>query len=127
MTQDHTNTPPTSPVNPQDNIKALCGWLAQSMGGDPNSQGALQEQIQVMNALFHATLAAQLDLNRGYHSTELHNQNWIRLALQIQRQCMDTVRAEKAVDYMDSLTAMNISRSLALPHPPQSTERNDEV
>lgn len=113
-----TNPPPHTDTKPHDQIKALCGLLAESLDCPEGNTSVLQDQTQILNALFHATLAAHLDLTpTSSEYTEARRQGWIKLALQIQKQCMDTAKAERAGAYLDSLIEINHKSAAEKMHP----------
>jgi hypothetical protein len=125
-----SHAPQNDSSKPHDQIKALCGLLAESIDCPAGDTGVLQDQTQILNALFHATLAAHLDLTpTSSEYTESRRQGWIKLALQIQKQCMDTAKAERAGAYLNSLIEINHTngRKNMLPHPlPQILSERSE-
>lgn len=118
MNDIHKNTPQPSSTatKPQEHIKLLCERLAGSLYNAPGDHGVLEEQVQVLNALFHATLAEQLELGKNRHGYD-NAHGWLELALKIQKQCTDTVRTQKAIDYMNGLTSIQ-TQKLNAPTPP---------
>lgn len=86
-------------------IKELCDDLARSLHTQRDDISVLGEQTHILNALFNATLAEQLDLNPKFGASSA--QGWMELALKIQKQCMDTVRTRQASEYMESLRDLN--------------------
>lgn len=102
------NTPtPTTKTN-QDRIKELCGHLGGTLYNMPGDERVLDEQVQILNALFHTTLAERLntDSKAGFERQTI-NMAWLKIALQIQRQCAETLRTRKAIEYMDNLTTLS--------------------
>ena len=95
-------------------IKELCGDLARAMQYAPTDTAVLDDQVQILNALFNATLAEQLNLAQQQYG-ESRAQGWLELALKIQKQCMDTVRTRQSASYLDRLSdlhSMKIHRAL---------------
>ena len=133
MTDTHKNTPKPNPpatsnpveanaLSPQDHIKLLCERLANSLYNSPSDHGVLDEQVQVLNSLFHATLAAHLDLDKKRYGYDTQ-QGWLDMALKIQKQCTETVRTQKAIEYMNGLTTINANK-MPIPAP---TYKNGET
>lgn len=108
---DNTHTP-TTKTN-QDRIKELCSHLGGTLYNMPGDERVLDEQVQILNALFHMTLAERLniDANNRRPDIEMRNAGWLKIALQIQRQCAETLRTRKSIEYMDKLTTININGS----------------
>ncbi len=80
----------------------------------PTDTAVLDDQVQILNALFNATLAEQLNLAQQQYG-ESRAQGWLELALKIQKQCMDTVRTRQSASYLDRLSdlhSMKIHRAL---------------
>lgn len=126
-----TKTPKTHKDTPKahDDIKALCAYLTGNISYAPCDETALSEQIQVLNAMFHATLAEQLNLAPGRYELD-DAKGWLEIALKVQKQCMDTVRTQKSVKYMDSLirpveSTVQVEYKTPRPHPPKMDERKE--
>lgn len=117
MTQFFSTDPETTPETPNPPgvpkelpvhmvIKELCGDLARNLHTQGNDISVLGEQVHLLNALFNATLAEQLNLSHQQYG-ESRAQGWLELALKIQKQCMDTVRTRQSAEYMESLRDLN--------------------
>ena len=103
-------TTPTE-IKPHDTIRALCAQLSDALHyGGVGDDAMLEQQAQILNALFHATLAERLDITtRRDEYADARNMGWLALALKIQKQCVDTIRTQQATRYMDSLTTKNVN------------------
>jgi len=114
--EEHPN-PPGIPKDVPGHIviKELCGDLARNLLHSPDDISVLAEQVHILNALFNATLAEQLDLNPKFGASSA--QGWLELALKIQKQCMDTVRTRQASEYMESLRDLNALKIHTRPTP----------
>lgn len=114
-------TTPTE-TKPHETIRALCAQLSNSLHyGGVGDDAMLSEQAQILNALFHATLAERLDITtRRDEFADARNMGWLALALKIQKQCVDTVRTQQATRYMASLATKNAPT-------PFLSKRNDEA
>lgn len=89
-------------------IRELCGDLARSMNTPAHDLSVLDEQVQILNALFNATLAERLNMaKQRYDSDDAMNRGWLELALKIQKQCMETVRTRQASEYLGSLSDLH--------------------
>ena len=121
MTHENENTPtdyiprnifPTMTrdqrVEAQDKLKNLCALLADCLHtNNGNSAASLTEQAPVLNALFHTIISDKLDiLSADGAPTDPHTQDWLKLALQIQKQCVDTIKTEHTVQYMDIVSTL---------------------
>ena len=97
-------------------IKELCGDLARNLLHSPDDISILSEQVHILNALFNATLAVQLDLSQRRYGEE-KSQGWLELALKIQKQCMDTVRTRQSAEYLESLRNLHTIKLRSTPSP----------
>lgn len=109
MTYSHNPLPPIkSTKTNQDKIKELCARLGGSLDTPPNDEHVLDGQVQILNALFHTTLAEQLHVTKQ-KCGEKRAMEWLKIALQIQRQCAETLRTRKTIDYMDNLNSVSLN------------------
>jgi len=102
-------------VSPEE-LETLCAQLADALTNPAFGSHMLRQQAQLLDRLLYSVMTrkTQADLACGHASDD-----WIRLVLQIQKQCMDTVKAIGAVEYMKAITpAMR-----ALPPAPGTGER----
>jgi hypothetical protein len=116
-TTEETASPLNIPkdVPPHFVIKELCADLARSFAYSPTDAAVLDDQVQILNALFNATLAERLNMDKQrYESVDVMNRGWLELALKIQKQCMETVRTRQAADYMQGLCDLQM-RQLTTP------------
>lgn len=97
-------------------IRELCGDLARSMHTPVHDLSVLDEQVQILHALFNATLAERLNMDKQrYDSDDTINRGWLDLALKIQKQCMDTVRTRQGAEYLESLRGLHRRKLLSTP------------
>lgn len=116
MTHDK-NTTPTS-----HNLQNLNIALADTMLVNGYDPAILASQVEILDRLFAAILdeqvAPKLTYSGGYPEN-IHA--WLKLALQCQKQCNDTVKSRAAMEYMQTLGAN-------IPPPPIKTiKQNGEV
>ncbi len=88
-------------------IAALCADLAGALVKPDYGTDTLRRQAQLLDHLLYSVMARKVDGG---------GDAWIDLVLKIQKQCMDTIKAISAVDYMQAITAPR-------PRPPQIPER----
>jgi hypothetical protein len=102
----------------QQELSDLSEQLADTMQNALNGPHALEAQAQLLNYMLCAVTKNHLrrDIEGGHFSPE-----WINLALRIQKQCIDTVKACATIQYMDMLSTgqhyTNL-RCLTTPAPP---------
>ncbi|MCB1783935.1 MAG: hypothetical protein KDI13_08050 [Alphaproteobacteria bacterium] len=107
------NTPPTTdriPVPfelpPPPTISEMTENLrfAVQYEGLFNDQTLLQRQAEILNTLFTTILDKKICADSkdfGYYTDT--TQGWIEVALRIQKQCADTLKARAAIVYMNTI------------------------
>jgi hypothetical protein len=103
-------------------IAALCADLERSLASPAPGTGALERQGDLLDRLFTAVMRHNLqnDKRNGYI-----DENRIGTALRIQKQCVDTLKAAGALDYMKTLALPRWP--VPLPPPPQIREQTSET
>ena len=96
-------------------LRDLCALLAGCLENNTTGPAAFSEQTPILNALFHTIIAEKLDLQSADGAGDQAAQGWLRLALQVQRQCMDTVKAESTAQYLQTLNTLNATRHMKNP------------
>lgn len=98
----------------------ICESLTAAIS-DPTTDkiDALTRQARVLDELLHAFMRKSMagDLRRGYFDDDN-----LAMALRIQRQCVETLKAASQIEYMKKLNAAPIKHA---PHPPFIEERNE--
>lgn len=109
-----TNTPehptPTSPqpITETDLIALVNHLEGLLMDGPGKGRGTLMRQSEVLDSIFNALIAANLKeavtarfLGQGVDQAA--TARWLQYALQTQKQCMESLKAVSAMDYMESI------------------------
>ncbi|HQX28134.1 MAG TPA: hypothetical protein PKX38_09405 [Alphaproteobacteria bacterium] len=104
--------------NTQHAIKKLCDELRIILGSG-SIRTTLPRQAQILEGMFTLVLRNYIEQKPGWNASEKE----LALALDIQRQCLATVKANAAIDYMDAIMA-NMPRGTASKNflPPPSPE-----
>ncbi|MCB1532612.1 MAG: hypothetical protein KDJ35_07070 [Alphaproteobacteria bacterium] len=122
-TRHQNTTPPAWPAAPktaeekQEEMLALCADLLETLSQSASgADDLLTRQAALLDQLLYAVMrkSLQTDLKRGYFDEAA-----LLLALRIQKQCADTVKAGAAIDYMKHLGLP------PLPHPHKIEKRNE--
>lgn len=99
------NTLPAFP--PPPTISELTQGLRLAIQYDPdfNEHTFLERQAEILNMLFAAVIDKQIcpDTEEFRRNSNI-TQSWLDLALRTQKQCLETLKARAAIDYMDSIT-----------------------
>lgn len=133
---DHTETPDT-PVTDAD-LFALMNNLQELLTNGPaRAQGTLLRQSETLDALFTTLVARHLkDAVEGHFygtSTPEHSAAWLGMVLQVQKQCMESIKTASTVNYMDTIAAAQQTPAAIRAHlapPPPGTKhdkRTDEA
>ncbi len=130
MPYDEDTPPIQPPPIPSDSaLTEICDALESALGeaaaggGDVNP-ALLEEQAEILDWLFKIIVGKKVigGFERGYSSA----QDWMHFALRTQKQCVDTVKARAAIDYMNKLSAPKPApASGALPA--ETVKRTDET
>lgn len=103
---------------PADIADATAKLAAALVDGDYDRQ-IVQRQAQLLDTLLYTIM------NKGIDGKK-NPEHWIPLALQVQKQCIDTLKARASIDYMDALFPYH--RRSTPPTPlPENDERTDEA
>ena len=116
-TQNEPNTP--SQHAPEE-ILTLCHDLAEALNRPDYGSAMLRRQAHLLDQLVYSVMNKHHEhvQTRGYFSDDL-----IELVLRIQKQCVETLKAVEAIDYMKSLSSARVLRPI--PPPPESGERTN--
>ena len=100
-----THPPPKPPSPPLQNLNNALAETLLVGGCDP---AILNDQVEILDRLFAAIvneqIAPKLDNKGNYNQTA---QEWLKLALQCQKQCAETLKSRAAIDYMQNLGAIH--------------------
>lgn len=89
---------------PSHTLANLNKALAETMPINGQDPAILDQQTALLNTLFAGILDQQVApymTQKPWNNTEA--QAWLKLALQCQKQCNDTLKSRAAIDYMQSL------------------------
>lgn len=124
MTHTHDDTPETLPLTETDLIGLVNHLEGLLMAGPGHARGTLMRQSEVLDSIFNALIAANLKeaitarfLGDGVDQAA--TARWLGHALQVQKQCMESLKAASAIDYMENISARS-------PAPPTPRSRYDE-
>lgn len=94
------NTPTT---NTDDTLALLCDCLEDALNTALCGEDALQRQAHILDQVFHTLLHDTLAGARAGHPLSAREET-LNLALRIQKQCVETHRTARAMDYMSAIT-----------------------
>ncbi len=97
----HSTETPT-PQDPQLLMAEICTALTQTLSAPTTDHiDALQRQAALLNDLLYAVMRKNMerDVRRGFFDDDR-----LALALRIQKQCVDTLKAASAIEYMRGLS-----------------------
>jgi len=123
-TPTHNQTPDTLPSLTDALARTLDPALNPALDGTlmigGHDPALLTRQVEILDRMFtlladHKILRA-LDKNY-YESTHA----WLHFALRIQKQCIDTMKARAAIDYMENLSNHVALNHTSHPHPGAKT------
>lgn len=119
MTYD-TDTQNDAPT-PQEQMNEVCADLMHTLSvqtDGPIDTDTLARQAKLLDDLLSAVMRRNLqgDLKRGHFS-----EYGLAMALRIQKQCVDTIKAASTIEYMKQIKAMQT------PTPPQIGKRTSEA
>lgn len=119
----NTNSPPPQ----QHPLSTLTAQLEESLRIPGQDPALLARQAELLDQLF-ATLLKDKVINNLENGYSTATQDWLAFALRVQKQCVDTVKARGAIDYMQKLSAPRpmASSASALPHPRDIEKQTDE-
>ncbi len=87
------------------NLKNLNKTLADTLQTNGHDHSILDKQVEILDRLFSAVIDTQISgrlTQQPWQNTE--SQQWLKLALQCQKQCADTLKSRAAIDYMTGLS-----------------------
>jgi hypothetical protein len=113
-----TNTPPPAPTTPEPRppLKEITTALMATLANPASTHDRLHQQTALLHTLLCTIIKHQSEpeIARGCEVTH----EWLELALRVQKQCVDTLKASAAIDYMQSLAPRTL--------PPTPLLENDE-
>lgn len=135
------DTAPPAPATPTPPPLSLLVALADALtdtlqrptpGHHDYERETLHRQAELLNAFFATILKHQTEYEIECARSSTYE--WIDLALRVQKQCTDTLKATSAIDYMKSLSpgmpALPASNPFSAyfdpPHPPKNNEQTGE-
>ena len=111
----------TNEEPPKPNLKTLNETLENTLLCPGNDPAILSKQAELLDQLFSAIVERRVmeKLEHTYYEGQAAQQ-WLKLALQCQKQCTDAVKSRAAIDYMENLNRINTA-----PHPVKIVKRTE--
>lgn len=97
---DTPNTPPAAPEPPPP-LRQITTALMESLASPASTHDRLSQQGALLHTLL-CTIVKHQSEREISQACEM-TYEWLELALRVQKQCIDTMKAGAAIDYMQSI------------------------
>ncbi|MEM6781140.1 MAG: hypothetical protein AAF569_04700 [Pseudomonadota bacterium] len=126
------NTPPKETTLPD-----LCDALEDALTTPMGIGDMLHRQAHILDTMMHLVVRDAMDSARDKDRPMHFQERQINLAMRLQKQCVETMKATAAMEYMSAITPLprrspvhvtrqiNKNNGLAPPTPHFPTERNE--